>query len=647
MELKGMLALLQPSAKTKGKKTLHFYSGLKLVESLSIEDLRAQSADRVSFIQQSFQNEQFVHLSMKNSPEFLKCLFAIWMAGKTPVPLPVRDYVSNDYFKLLLSSAAQVTGSKKVLVEADFRAVKLENIEFVVSKTSPLPAEVSQPSDLALLQFSSGSTQKPKAVMLTAEKILKNISMIGQGVAATENDVLTTWLPFYHDMGLIGGILGTLFVKNEIHVHNPGDFLADSKLWLEQAANHGTTVLMGPNLLYKKIMDVSPLIENLNLKSVRVAFIGAEPVDAQILKEFSARMKQYGFSERALFPVYGLAENVLAVTFPKLNSQIEYHEQSARQWVSCGFPLEGIELRIEDEQGNECKPGQIGRILIHSPSQTSGYFTNSQATEELFDKKGALKTGDLGFFLPEKGLFITGREKELIVQNGRKWFPVDLEWTLKESGFRGMGRSAIISDSLEQVSVIFETKLWSPFARRKLEKQTRTLLQNKFLLKIHNVLAVPPCALPRTSSGKMKRLETLQLLNQGKMQKQRSGYFVHRIQNQMDLLSKAFFYLVGLKKKSPHEHAARDLLVDHLIESLRSILRHPQKVTAKTSFMDLNIDSIQVIELNLKLKNNFTEIPLEKFIHLQSVQNLADFLWQNQRSEVLAWAEKSQNAEGK
>ncbi len=300
--------------------------------------------------------------------------------------------------------------------------------------------------DIAFLQYTSGSTGSPKGVVLTHANLLANIRAMGRAAGVLPNDVFVSWLPLYHDMGLIGAWLGTLYHGVPLVVMSPTDFLGRPESWLWAMHRHRGTLSGAPNFAYEICatrLDDSRLA-GLDLSSWRVAYNGSEPVSPDTVVRFNRRFAAYGFDPRAQAPVYGLAESAVGLTFPPLDRGVLIDRVDRRQLAIAGdgtsgargrceraahrllrAPPAGHEIRVVDAAGQECPERREGRIEFRGPSATSGYFRNPEATRRLFDD-GWLDTGDLGY-LAGGELYVTGRAKDIIIRGGQHIHPQEAE----------------------------------------------------------------------------------------------------------------------------------------------------------------------------------------------------------------------------
>ena len=331
------------------------------------------------------------------------------------------------------------------------------------------------------MQYTSGSTGDPKGVILSHDNLLANIRAMGRAAAVTSSDRFVSWLPLYHDMGLIGAWLGTMYHAVPLVLMPPTSFLARPSRWLWAIHRYRATISAGPNFAYEivasKVRD-GDLI-GLDLSSWRLAFNGAEPVRAATLARFAARFAQYGFDRRALTPVYGLAESAVGLTFPPLGrgplvERIDplalAHDGTAKlspdnaesslEAVSCGRPLPGHEIRIVDDDGREDAARTEGRVEFRGPSATTGYHRNPDATKRLFHGDW-LDTGDVGYIAGGE-LFLTSRAKDLIKRGGHNIHPYDLEAAVGDLAGIRKGCVAVFgmadrASGAERVVVVAET----------------------------------------------------------------------------------------------------------------------------------------------------------------------------------------------
>ncbi len=642
--------------KSNPDNRLYFYEGFSPNKIATVRDLRNSSQVLAAALIRSNLNQslggQPVLICLPNCFEFAVSFFGVIMAGGIPVPMTTAQYVTRDYFKSLCQHIGQITNAQICLTFEktipNFKIKCFSPSQILKDSQQPLRedflSEISAQS-LAMLQFSSGSTVEPKGVQLTHQMILANLEQIRQGMQVTNKDILNSWLPFYHDMGLIGGLLSVLYNDVEAHFTTPSDFIASPEKWLKSVVDTKSTVMMGPNFLYKNLVKrISPQVrKTLDLSNIRLALSGSEPVSEKICEEFCATYSQSGFNSKAFFPVYGMAENTLAITFPQVHAGIKTLEvtdknssEFGQKFVSCGRPLKGIDLRISDEKNQILSEGQVGEVQYRSPSMTMGYWNASDKTKALFTDDGWLRSGDLGF-VHNHELAITGRIKDLIIVNGRKFYPQDLESLTSEtstlkSGFK-MGRTAAFSYS-EAYALVVETKEWLPGRRRALKKY---LAEKSYAFTMRNpshVYLVAPCVLPRTSSGKLKRFVLKEWQSQGVLKKHEGLFLIDWFATEIRMMAEIFRYLKKNRKSKALDDST--VLMNYLAFVFSEVIRvQPDKVSLEKSFLDYQLDSVQIIQLNTRLKEELVEIPLLDFLNIQNLVQLRNYIMENHQVEIV------------
>jgi 1-acyl-sn-glycerol-3-phosphate acyltransferase len=397
------------------------------------------------------------------------------------------------------------------------------------------------PQDTAFLQYTSGSTGNPKGVVLSHANLLTNIRVMGERVRATSSDVFVSWLPLYHDMGLIGAWLGSLYFAALFVVMSPLAFLTRPQRWLQAIQRYHGTLSAAPNFGYElclhRLEDTD--LAGLDLSSWRAAFNGAEAVSPQTVLQFIERFRPYGFAETAMMPVYGLAECSVGLAFPPLDRgvhidaiqrkpfmqrgaaiQADAADSNALRFVACGEPLSGHEIRIADTQGNELPERQEGRLEFRGPSATSGYLRNQAANRMLFDGDW-LDSGDLAY-LSEGELYVTGRTKDVIIRGGRNLYPHELEEAVGNiPGIRN-GRVAVFgatnpATGTERLIVLAESREKKPETLAALREQVNAITVDLMGDPADEVIIAPPNTVLKTSSGKIRRSACRELYESGFM----------------------------------------------------------------------------------------------------------------------------------
>jgi 1-acyl-sn-glycerol-3-phosphate acyltransferase len=405
---------------------------------------------------------------------------------------------------------------------------------------------VTDTNATAFIQYTSGSTGDPKGVVLSHANLLANIRAIGNAVQATSADVFVSWLPLYHDLGLIGGWLGCLYYGAQFYVMSPLSFLRRPESWLWAIHRFRGTLSASPNfgfeLSVNKIDDTD--IEGLDLGSLRMVANGAEAVSVPTLRRFMARFKRYGFRPGAMSPAFGLAENTVALTIPPMGraplidrvdrDELTVHgiarpvkpeSAKALEIVSCGRPLPGHDVRIVDETGREREEREEGRLEFRGPSATSGYFRNEDKTRELFRHHGWLDTGDLAYIAAGE-VYVTGRVKDIIIRAGRHIYPQEIEQAVAEiPGIieNGVAAFGIIdtTQGTERTVVIAETAESDGRERTRLAERVQAVIADVLGVPADEVVLAPPQSVPKTASGKLRRSAAKDLYESGRIGERR------------------------------------------------------------------------------------------------------------------------------
>ncbi len=481
----------------------------------------------------------------ETSPDFLAVFFACQYAGFVPVPLPLsinfggRDaYVERLRGMLVAAGArAAVAGPELVQVLGTAAATTAARYTATVADLLALPAtsEPLQPlgaDDACYIQYSSGSTSFPRGVLVTQRALAANARAIAKdGLALGPDDRCTSWLPLYHDMGLVGCCLTP--VMNQISV----DYLATTAfarrplVWLQLLAEHGGTISFAPTFGYELCARraANGAARDLDLSRWRVAGIGGEMIRPRALTAFADTFAACGFDANAFVPSYGMAEATLAVTFSPLARGVridrvargETFERerlalpageavppcSSRSFVVCGAPMPGYAVEIRDDAGRILPERHVGRIFIKGPSLMEGYFRNPEATAAVLKADGWLDTGDMGYLVGGE-LVVSGRTKDLIIVGGRNIWPQDIEWAVEKLDAVRAGDVAAfaVTDRLDQerVVVVVECRQTRRAEQKELRHQVAAVVNRLAGIECEVVLA-PPRSLTFTTSGKLSR----------------------------------------------------------------------------------------------------------------------------------------------
>lgn len=485
-----------------------------------------------------------VVLAIPGSEQFVLSFLGAMHAGLVPVPIyppmtlgKLGSYLENCRHVIERSEAdVLVTTGQIKLVLGSLLGHPLRlitTVEDLPETDEELVLQRRSADDPGFIQFTSGSTSRPKGVVLTHGNLAANAHCIMRlGLNATPEDRGCTWLPFYHDMGLIGFVLSPLYTDTPVAFIPPLLFLKRPAEWLRLISKHRGSISFGPNFAYglatKRIRDEQ--IQGIDLSSWRIAGCGAEPIQMATLQAFADRFAAYGFRDTAFMPCFGMAESTLAVTFfdtkAPLHGDVVSLEKMADNravttdasaddavaMVNCGKPFAGHELRILDEHGHPVGEREVGQIALRGPSVMAGYYNDPEATQEAMPD-GWLRTGDLGYTV-DGDLYVCGRIKDLIIVAGKNYYPTDIEWSASEVD--GVRRGNVVAFGLapagggdEQVVICAEVKLAgqsdTPEGRKALQHSVTAYVTSTVGIKPTHVVLLEPGALPKTSSGKLQR----------------------------------------------------------------------------------------------------------------------------------------------
>jgi acyl-CoA synthetase (AMP-forming)/AMP-acid ligase II len=472
---------------------------------------------------------------------YVEALFGCFLSGAIAVPVNpplskrsaprLRGIIEDCRPELVLTNADIWNRMEEVDAQMPYlrsmKWLRVEDMDDVDVETWAPPALT--PQAIAFLQYTSGSTGTPKGAMVNHGNLEHNSRAIFEKFGHHAESRGLIWLPSYHDMGLIGGILQPIYGGFPVTLMSPLAFVQRPCRWLEAVSKTGATTSGGPNFAYDLcVQNVdSSDIEELDLTSWEVAFCGAEPIRPSVLAAFAEKFAPAGFNQNAFLPCYGLAEGTLMVTGARKGAplRVQAIEESQpttdvdRTLVSCGKVIADTELRIVDvEQDRSAPEGEIGEIWVSGPSVVEGYWSNFDQNDKTFDAelsdassdKRWLRTGDYGF-LEQGELFVTGRLKDLIIVAGRNVHPHDIEWIVAYAhpGIRPQGVAAfgLDGEATETFVVAAEEARTRRWPALELQNAVRRALWEKLELVPHDVWLLPPTGIPRTSSGKIQRFE--------------------------------------------------------------------------------------------------------------------------------------------
>ena len=533
----------------KGTTGCNFYNGRgELVHVMTYTELRERALELAARLTGlNLPRGSRIALVADTQADFHAMFFACQYAGLVPVPLPAAVHLGGkeafiEHLRaLLIDCEAQAAYASSEFV--GFLNAAVEGLDLAASGTietfealapaAELP-EPPKPQELAYLQYTSGSTRFPRGTMITQRAVLTNLAGILQyGVQIRRGDRYMSWLPFYHDMGLVGLILGPVVSQLSVDYLGTREFAMRPRLWLELMSRNQSTISYAPPfgfaLCARRLRESD--LGKYDLSAWRVAGVGAEMIRPRWLKQFASKLKDAHFSETAFLPCYGMAECSLAISFAPLAQGLEVDRLDAdilandrhaapvngnddkvrvTEFVNCGRPLPDYEVEIRDHNGHVQPERHCGTIYLRGPSVMSGYSNNPEATREALTEDGWLNTGDIGYRAGDS-LFITGRSKDLLIINGRNIWPQDLEnLAEQQEEVRPEDSSAFAiqaEDGTEVAVLVVQCRERDPFRQADLVERLKQGIQSEFGIACLIEL-VPLHTLPRTSSGKLSRSGT-------------------------------------------------------------------------------------------------------------------------------------------
>lgn len=542
--------LIERNASEPEAIAYRFFSGAShSPETLSYRALWRLAASLACLLQSSGMRDQRVLLVCKSQKNFVVAFYACILAGAIVVPTALpRRQVLQSRLQLLMKDAG-VTGvisDADEMLKTDFgnpeyfrfcadMRLFMAHEDHLVNAAKFVPQAIVDEEALALLQYTSGSTGKPKGVMISHRNLMRNCAAIQDAMQVSKASSGFFALPLFHDMGLVGGMLQPMFSGCIASLMSPAEFVQYPERWLQIMSTYRITISGGPNFMYElaaRAMDGQESLD-LDLSAWRVACCGAEPICPETVARFRERFEPFGFKAETFYPCYGLAESTLFVTGPRVGDPTVVFERSgAGQAIGCGKTWCDTRAEIVDQHTLRTLPeGEVGEIWVSGGSVAKGYWMQPHQTAETFqarlegeDSTFFLRTGDLGF-LQEGNLFVTGRIKDLIILYGKKYAPHDLEFEAERShhALRQSGSAAfsVIDESSERLVLVCEVNrewLRRPDTWSEITGAIRASISDVFGVQVDDVVLIKPGALPRTSSGKLRR------------QQCRSDYLENRIE---------------------------------------------------------------------------------------------------------------------
>ena len=479
-------------------------------------------------------------------PDFMRFFFACQYAGLVPVPLPAsihlggRDAYISQLERLLSICQAEIAMAPKDFLPYLIDAADGLNLRFSGSprEFDDLPQadeqlRTSEPDDIAYLQYTSGSTRFPRGVMITQKAVMSNLfAILKYGIQIRPGDRAVSWLPYFHDMGLVGLVLAPLAAQFTVDYLNTRDFAMRPRLWLTLMSQNRATLSFSPPFGYelaaRRVREKE--VPNFDLSAWRIAGVGAETIRTESLELFADLLAPAGFDRRSFVPCYGMAECSLAVSFSQLGQGVDVDHVNGdaiatenkalpihptreddtgltTKFTNCGAPLPGFDVEVRDEQGRVLPERHCGTLFVRGPSVMSGYFGDLKATREVLSPDGWLNTGDLAYRVGN-GIVITGRQKDLIIINGRNIWPQDLEFLAENQPEVRTGDASAFSvpglEGKEQAVMMVQCRETDEIIRADLQERLHRQVRQEFGVDCLIEL-VPRNTLPRTTSGKLSR----------------------------------------------------------------------------------------------------------------------------------------------
>ncbi len=519
-----------------------------VVRRISYADL-ADGACRTAAVlrDQGVESGDRVCILGTTTPDLLLTLWSTWTLGAVPVVLPLPRRLSDldafveevvartDQADACLLAVANVLLEQAPPIDV---AARIASIEQIVSTASePVDPYPVLPDHLAYIQFTSGTTARSRAVALSHRHILANMHAAGEMAGVDgDTDVFVSWLPLFHDMGLIGMLLGSVIFGADLVLMPTEEFLGRPGAWMDAISAYRGTITASPNFGYGlAARDLVAKPRSLELSSIRIAANGAEPIDIETCDKFCVAAAAYGFDRSAMSPMFGLAEATLAVSLSRTDEPVrtvsvdrealETEErvvqtpadaEGARALVACGHPIPGHDVAIIGRDGAALAPNYVGEICVRGPSVMQGYWRDVEATREALHD-GWLHTGDLGF-MTEHGLVVCGRRKDMIILGGRNLYPEDYEFfTDQVPGVRRGNVIAFALHELERMVVVAETTA-QPHEAQGVARDALEALRRALPRGPEEVVLVSPGTLPKTSSGKRQRGECRARYSSGELE---------------------------------------------------------------------------------------------------------------------------------
>lgn len=616
-------------------------------KATSYAQLRERALGLLHHFQQlGMQSGNELILLLNDNQQFIEAFWAGLLGGLIPVSVSSghSDAHKFKFFRILSKLETPFLFTSRKIFQRLETFAEQQNLHtaFAEIKSKTLVAEtildlnnegqIAQISseDIAFLQFSSGSTGQPKGVMLTHANLLSNTRAIIAGAHLQSDDDMLNWMPLTHDMGMIGLHLTPLVLGVQHHIMPTELFVRRPLLWLQKTAEKRARIIASPNFGYQHCLKFfkPEKFEGVDLSHVRLLFNGAEPISVDLCKKFMQSLAPYGLSPEAMFPVYGLAEASLGVTFPEVYAplqslsvdrqqlqvgakirQVPTEDANSLRLVCVGRSIPDCEFQIADAAAHALPEQHVGHVLIRGLNVTQGYYRDAQATQAVLHSDGWLDTGDLGF-VQEGQLYIAGRAKELIIVHGQNYYPYDLEALCEACDTVELGKVAVcgVRDAQADTDqlVVFVVSKASAEGFLPTVRQIKQRLNEQIGLEVKQVL--PIRSLPKTTSGKIQRYALAEDYLQGKF---------------ADIESQ----LQALLTQPVHSQADSQ---DRLLNELKSICAEVvpnQAIDENANIFELGASSLALAQIHERIDAAYPDqLELSDFFEHPTLVELAAFL---------------------
>ena len=574
--------------------------------------------------------------------KFVTAFWAAVLGGIVPVPVAVGISDEHRYklFRILRQLNNGTLFTEPDLLERLATFAEQEGVDDMVTllrdrsvtddemaANDPGETVDADPASIAFIQYSSGSTSDPKGVCLTHNNLTANIDAILDGVQWNENERSLSWMPLTHDMGLIGYHLSAVSAGMDHAIMDTSVFVRRPLLWLQKASELKSTQLCSPNFGYKHFLKLFERkgIDGLDLSAVKLILNGAEPISWDLCETFMDAMAPYGLKRTAMFPVYGLAEATLAVSFPEIGSdysRILVHRHSLKigdsfefceegdddavSFLKVGRPIRHCEVRITDDDDNPVDDGVVGNIHIRGENVTTGIYNDEAAGAALFAGEGWLRTGDCGVFV-DGDLVITGRSKDIIIINGQNYYPHDIEEIIAQLDDLDLGKVVVsgVTPSRGQTEELLTFILFRQDVDsfRPLADSVRNIVGEHTGIEIDHV--IPVSRIPKTTSGKVQRTLLANEYLDGKF-------------NEV------------VTELSVHDDAADDLDEDPLVRELELICREFSKdriIGPDENLFEVGVSSLTLTEIVLAVDEKYPgKLDISDLFDYPTIREIADFM---------------------